>query len=51
MSSPYQSSVVGCVQLIPLDVLPNSTLYITSIPNNASYRWVVQPLYGPGMDA
>lgn len=34
-----------------MDLLPNSTLYITNVPNWANYRWVVQPLYGQHMDA
>lgn len=48
MTAPYQGSVVGCIQDIPLDDLPpNPILYVTSIPNWANYRWLVQPLYGP----
>ena len=51
MSSPYQNSVVGCKQVIPIDLLPNSTLIITAVPNWANYRWVVQPLYGQAVNA
>lgn len=47
MTSPYQTSVVGAIQTIPLSLLPNPTLHITSIPNWANYRWVIQPVFGP----
>lgn len=46
MTSPYQSSVVGSIQTILLDLPPDAYLLITSIPNWANYRWIIQPFYG-----
>jgi len=46
MTSPYQNSVVGCVQTIPLDLPPNAALHIVAIPNWANYRWLVRPVKG-----
>lgn len=46
MTAPYQGDVVGCVQEINLDLLPEAALHITEIPNWATYRWVIEPIYG-----
>ncbi len=52
MSAPYQTAVVGCKQVIPMDLLPNSVLKITDVPAmGATVRWVVQPLYGQEVPA
>ena len=52
MSAPYQTAVVGCKQVIPMDLLPNSVLNITYVPAMGStVRWVVQPLYGQEVPA
>lgn len=46
MTAPYQYDVVGCVQEIALDLLPDAALHITGIPNWATYRWVIDPIFG-----
>lgn len=46
MTAPYQEDVVGCIQEIALDLLPDSDLHITDIPDWATYRWIIEPIYG-----
>lgn len=46
MTSPYQNDVVGCIQEIALDLLPDAAIHITEIPNRATYRWIVEPIFG-----
>jgi Putative phage tail protein len=46
MTSPYQNSVVGCIQTIPLDLPPNAALHIAAIPNWANYRWLIRSVKG-----
>jgi hypothetical protein len=46
MTSPYQYDVVGCIQEIALDLLPDAAIHITAIPNWAAYRWIVEPIFG-----
>lgn len=46
MTAPYQSDVVGCIQEIALDLLPDAAIHITGIPNWATYRWIIEPIFG-----